>query len=252
MGCASSKKQVAPTIRPAIKVSAEAAAQRAAWQAEAEEAAAQQAREVEETARRDAALSNRGCTIAETPYRAITLRQLREVGQQIVARCEAEQWEGDVRQPDGSFARVRLTPMTVNLYHLNELFIKPRTLDRKCSYVELVASSPQKPDWFVSHWWGEPVLLFLRCLERHAADHTYPGEEVDENTAYWVCAYANNQHELGTDVDNPDPSQSAFARAIKLARKKVLSVIDEEGVTYSRIWWWAARHSDSHARELPR
>ena len=90
------------------------------------------------------------------------------------------------------------------------------------------------------------MLLFLRCLERHAADH-----ELGDDAAYWVCAYANNQHELGADVDNPDPSQSAFARAIELANMRVLSVLDEEGVTYTRIWWCAARHVDPAPRAPP-
>ena len=70
---------------------------------------------------------------------------------------------------DGSFETRRLTPETVNLYHLNEHFIKPMCAERRCSYVELVASGPQPPAWFVSHWWGEPVTLFLRCIEQHAA-----------------------------------------------------------------------------------
>ena len=84
------------------------------------------------------------------------------------------------------------------------------------------------------------MLLFLRCIERHAADHG-----LGDDAAYWICAYANNQHDLGADVDNPDPSQSAFVRAIELAGRKVLSVIDEGGVTYTRIWWCAARRLDS-------
>ena len=32
-------------------------------------------------------------------------------------------------------------------------------------------------------WWGEPVALFLRCLEQHAADH-----KLGDDAAYWVCA----------------------------------------------------------------
>ena len=39
-------------------------------------------------------------------------------------------------------------------------------------------------DWRARSWWGEPVCLFLRCLEVHAADHA-----LDEDTPYWVCAY---------------------------------------------------------------
>ena len=136
-----------------------------------------------------------GTTIPKTEERAITLRQLRAVYAEIERRCEAEQWEGGFKLADGSFETRRLTPETVNLYHLTELLIKPATAARRCSYVELVASAPQPPKWFVSHWWGEPVVLFLRCLEQHAADHW-----LDEDTAYWVCAYANNQHDVGGDV----------------------------------------------------
>ena len=33
-----------------------------------------------------------------------------------------------------------------------------------------------------------------------------------------------------------DPSQSSFVRAIELAEGRVLSVVDEGGVTYKRIW----------------
>ena len=43
--------------------------------------------------------------------------------------------------------------------------------DATTEALELVASAPQRPKWFVSHWWGEPVALFLRCLEQHAKDH---------------------------------------------------------------------------------
>ena len=148
--------------------------------------------------------------------------------------------------------------------------IKPATAERQCSYVELVASGPQVPAWFVSHWWGESVALFVRCLEQHAADH-----ELGDDTPYWVCAvshlglepwplqppllevppllplcsfalsdqrsssllgqYANNQHQLGGDVTT-DPSESSFVKAIELAEGRVLTVLDPEGVTYTRIW----------------
>ena len=32
----------------------------------------------------------------------------------------------------------------------------------------------------------------------------------------WVCAYANNQHELGTDIGSDDPRESSFYRALLL------------------------------------
>ncbi len=41
-------------------------------------------------------------------------------------------------------------------YGVNQYIIKPRTADRQCSYVELVApeGAVQTPKWFVSHWSG--------------------------------------------------------------------------------------------------
>ncbi len=59
--------------------------------------------------------------------------------------------------------------------------------------------------------------------------------KLDDDAAYWVCAYANNQHEVHSDVTS-DPSKSSFVKAIELAEGRVLTVLDESGVTYQRIW----------------
>ena len=94
----------------------------------------------------------------------------------------------------------------------------------------------QRPEWFVSHWWGEPVVLFIACLMQHAKDRFYrsPDDESWLDTPYWVCAYANNQHELGSDV-TADPQSSSFRKAMRRARGTV-SVIDAIAETYKRIW----------------
>jgi hypothetical protein len=54
----------------------------------------------------------------------------------------------------------------------------------------------QKPLWFVSHWWGEPIEQFISCLLQHARDRYYLTADDDSwlDIKYWVCAYANNQH----------------------------------------------------------
>ena len=160
--------------------------------------------------------------IARTEERGVTIPQLRRVWAHIQRRCEPERWT--------NFAGELITAEEANLYDACRYVIKPATYELRCSYVELVARGPQPPRWFVSHWWGEPVVQFLACLEQHAADH---GLEAD--AAYWVCAYANNQHALEDDVTT-DPAQSAFVKAIKLAEGRVLSVLDEGGVCYTRIW----------------
>ena len=64
----------------------------------------------------------------------------------------------------------------------------------------------------MSHWWGESVKAFISCVLEHARLH-----ELGEDALYWVCAYANNQHELGADLaEDPLDSSSAAARLLAL------------------------------------
>jgi len=51
---------------------------------------------------------------------------------------------------------------------------------------------------------------------------------------YWVCAYANRQHDLGKDLGT-NPDKSSFRRAMDVAEGVVL-IIDPDSVVYSRIW----------------
>ena len=77
---------------------------------------------------------------------------------------------------------------TFNLYQANFWVIGPATRDhgrKGCSYVELVAISmdDQRPKWFVSHAWLEPIVRFMLCLKQHALLRQLPLQ-----SAYWVCA----------------------------------------------------------------
>mgnify|MGYP003320066905 CR=1 FL=1 len=107
--------------------------------------------------------------------------------------------------------------------------IKPATKAKRTSFVELVAFAPQLPKWFVSHWWGEPVLDFIKCTEEHAQVR-----ELGEGACYWVCAYANNQHDLAS-VNAPTLEETSFYKALKLAEGTV-SILDRNGVVFSRVW----------------
>ena len=77
---------------------------------------------------------------------------------------------------------------TFNLYQANFWVIEPATRDHGktgCSYVELVAISmdDQRPKWFVSHAWLEPIVRFMLCLKQHALLR-----QLSLQSAYWVCA----------------------------------------------------------------
>ncbi len=94
------------------------------------------------------------CRITQPEFRGITLAQLRNVCREIELRCQVEEWTRPSFGGSGS-KTVHLRPEEVNLYDLNHNFIIPQTKRAECSYVELIASGPQPPEWFVSHWWGE-------------------------------------------------------------------------------------------------
>jgi hypothetical protein len=119
--------------------------------------------------------SMRGCSIPEVELRGISIKQLRTVYAEIEARCVVEGWT----DKDGQL----LTPETFNLYDIKDRIIMKRTESKQCSYVELIATGPQKPTRFVSHWWGEPVIAMIRCLEQHCEDHRLS----KETTYYWIC-----------------------------------------------------------------
>ena len=46
----------------------------------------------------------------------------------------------------------------------------------------------------VSHFWGEPHRRFVRSLRLH--EMVFELQANYGKTKYWVCAYANNQHEV--------------------------------------------------------
>ena len=135
---------------------------------------------------------------------------------------------------------------TINLYDAVYYVVKPATEAQQCSYVELVAPAgmtAQTPRWFVSHWWGEPVKDFVKAVEKHSKVRFPRGERnevdcdrntADEDVSYWVCAYANNQHALGSDIP-ADPRESAFFKAMQLC-DGVLVVLDASATVFTRSW----------------
>ena len=119
-----------------------------------------------------------------------------------------------------------------NLYHAATWIIGPATQNATavgCSYVELVATSAeaQRPAWFVSHAWLEPVTSFVTCLKQHARVR-----ELQPTTPYWVCAYANNQHSLGEEIAE-NPRKTSFYRAMKLCAG-VLLILDQDATPFTR------------------
>lgn len=98
------------------------------------------------------------------------------------------------------------------------------------SYKELISPASLKADWFCSHWWGESIVDFVSCVESHSELHQFS----KQRTGYWVCAYANDQHNLGTELGN-DVENSSFRKAMKLSSGTLL-ILDSKATAFSRIW----------------
>ncbi|CAL1171466.1 unnamed protein product [Cladocopium goreaui] len=173
-------------------------------------------------------LGSRAINVPQTECRGINLKQLSQLVDFI--RDHAHLW---VETYSGSpnFEQP-LELQTFNLYHTSHWVIKPATLRYRCSFVELVAkdAETQFPCWFVSHAWQEAVCRFVACLRQHAELRNAVG------LAYWVCAYANNQHKLQDEI-SANPRGTSFYKAMKLAVGVVL-ILDRDATPFKGDLQW--------------
>ena len=71
--------------------------------------------------------------------------------------------------------------------------------------------------------------------ESSREDHDAKGGGMTEDTPIWICAFANNQHNLNAEIPS-NPADSAFAKAMKIAKFRVVSILDVNNQVYSRLW----------------
>mmetsp|Transcript_26579 Transcript_26579/g.40639 ORF Transcript_26579/g.40639 Transcript_26579/m.40639 type:complete len:509 (-) Transcript_26579:232-1758(-) len=175
----------------------------------------------------------RCASIPDTHRRGISLKQLDEIGD--LAKTVLERYEHI-----NSHSKQRVTAENATLYDICDLFISPLTVENSSrgpvSFVELIAhpdSDHQDPKWFVSHWWGTSFFDTLRMLHLHAEHRGVSAEE----EYYWICAFANCQHNL-SELEEQDYRLTPFARAI-MSEKTVGTVVlltEEKAMPFYRSW----------------
>lgn len=116
-----------------------------------------------------------GYSIPEVENRGISVKQLKQVYREIEDRCIVENWE--------NYEKKQLTPEEVTLYDIKDTIILSRSKDKKCSYVERIASGPQRPTKFMSHWWGDRVCSMIYCLDQYIKDRGL----LEDETFFWIC-----------------------------------------------------------------
>lgn len=178
--------------------------------------------------------------IPSVESRGISLQELQWLVQDMEQVCLAEQWKsvetGKVLQPQ-----------EVSMYDLVGHYVFPRTKAHSCSYIEQAFGTHcnaqglrRPPQWFVSHSWSDSVMDLIHCIKQHAADrHTAdPGSAM-----YWVCAFAVNQHIVGSNVVNFDHfSDNTFlhdpcmTKEVLQVTNGMLIVVDQQQSYFSRSW----------------
>jgi len=177
-----------------------------------------------------------------TERRGITLRQLKAIAAVLERRCEKENW---MRVSYITAQLEEITYENATLYDINKHIIIPFTKLSQKSLVETLPSTagPQPPRFFVSHFWGEPLVRTIQCLEQMIRDfarndderYNYKGAGMTEDTPLWICAFANNQNNLNHEITD-DPADTGFSKALKIACYRTISIVDEDIKMYSRLW----------------
>lgn len=126
-------------------------------------------------------------------------------------------------------------PLEPNMYAVVELVIKPLTQPDQCSYAEILNPRGRRVDYFVSHSWKHDFKLFVQSIHSHAKITADVGEDILERS-YWICSFANAQHDVETLL-NVGLEASPFELALRSRScKGTVMVVDEEATPLSRIW----------------
>ena len=133
----------------------------------------------------------RGAKIKDTAERAITPVQVADLWAFIQHVLEEVEIVETFKK--SALYDQRLTRENLEMHSVNKYFVKPLTEPHKCSFVDLVsAAEAQPPKWFVSHAWSTPFSQTVSMLNLHVESRGLP-----PTTPFWICTFANNQHDLG-------------------------------------------------------
>mmetsp|Transcript_27135 Transcript_27135/g.65528 ORF Transcript_27135/g.65528 Transcript_27135/m.65528 type:complete len:392 (+) Transcript_27135:1-1176(+) len=149
--------------------------------------------------------------------RAISVKQLQDFYRRNQVWIETERYNEHLK--------CRAAP---TMHDVVNAIIKRDDVMKDCSFAELLP--PRRPLVFVSHNWKTEFRFFYHTVLRHAKE-TFPDSYL--NTPYWICSFANNQH----DVVIPDLENSPFNRTLEQEDcERLLFVMDMDQLPLTRLW----------------
>lgn len=182
-----------------------------------------------------------GCTIERAENRGMTIKQLLFVVDEMKVLYNQDELLMEKRK---SFDEVVI-------YDIFDKIIKPRTKEKKVSYVEIVASEEQRPSWCVCFIWAQPLKDMVDILLKHSKDR-----DMKDSDSYWInvsyfnnCSsykthffivlyfyhsqvFSNNPWNIAGDIND---FYSSLPRAMSITIGHVL-VIDDNYKILKRLW----------------
>lgn len=172
--------------------------------------------------------------IDKPEHRGISVRQFERTFK--FARDHCNKWRDLASVEVSPTGGQKLSVDSLNLFHLTSWVTMPLTVDRNCSFMEMLTCDEQPADWYVSFWHGELLRDMGRCLALHVKLRTMP----ERTNFYWVCAYSHRQHSPAPD--KLSMSKQDQSMTIMRQTKGVLLILDNHGdpagpaVALTRLW----------------
>lgn len=107
---------------------------------------------------------------------------------------------------------------------VNVFLVKPFTFDSNKGITLAQKAGGSLPTFFISHSWDSKFHDFIRLVSEHFA--TLHEAQSEEETYYWVCTFANEQHSVtvGEMAIAPEFSTSPFIQAMERASGGLVSL----------------------------
>ena len=159
-----------------------------------------------------------GRRVEETYLRVVTIKMLEDLAK-LIKKVLSKGYKITDEHNGG----IAVTMETINLYHIDEHFVKPLTEQHQCSFAELAWDKEYAmgsvPYFFVSHWWGTPLIDTIRMTKLHEVNcHFEPcncRKIFSDEYAVWICAFSIRQNNLTKEkIDTQNYLETPFARAL--------------------------------------
>jgi len=167
--------------------------------------------------------NTRRCSIKDAAHRGMTLMQLREFAQTVRSKLASQRTFYKYDKNEETSKEYDLEWDSCNMYHLNWFFIEQPRKAAKCSFVEMVANGPQRPEFSVSFVSTMAFRIIMDAIEWHAEARQLPGQAV-----YYLAPFAYDEVEVTYKIGVP------IELILSEVADGLLMVLDKEANIMSR------------------